>query len=144
MSAPAVSVLVVFGPDTPVDTAGILADLEAQQGVELDIVVVDNTDTGSVAARARPAGVQVVRADTWSEGEALKQGLAAARHDRIAIREPRSRTDHQWTQRAVAALANADVVTTNYFVSTADGRMAYNIDPARDGRSHRRGGTRPC
>lgn len=133
MSAHPVSVLVVFGPETTSEPAGILTDLRAQAGVDLDIVLVDHTDTGALTGRAFGDGVRVVRAEGWALGSAIKQGLAAARHDLIAIREPNSRTDPQWTQRAAEALDSADVVTANYFVSTADGRMAYNIDPARDG-----------
>lgn len=133
MSAPAVSVLVRFGPETPLDPAGLLADLRAQEGVDLDIVLIDHTDDAALSGLDLGADVRVVRETRWSEGAALKAGLQAARHDHIALREPGSRTDAAWTLRAIDALGSKQVVTSNYFLSTADGRMAYNIDPARDG-----------
>ena len=130
-----VTVLALFGPDSPPDLEGLAEDLRAQQGVRAELVFIDHTDRG-LDTRGLGDDVRVVVPGTLSVGAALQAGLAAANGEAIALREPGSRSNPAWLATALAALAehpDASVVTTNFFLSRADGRMAFNIDPSRDG-----------
>ena len=134
-SAYDVTVLAVFGPDSPHDLRGLAEDLQAQEGARAEVIFIDMTDRG-LDTRDLGDGVRVLAPGTLSEGAALQAGLAAASADVIALRTPGSRSNPTWLAQAIAALAehpDAAAITTNYFLSRADGQMAFNIDPSRDG-----------
>ncbi len=132
---PDASILVLIGDDSPADAAGTVADLRAQRGIQAQIVLVDHSDGGlDLSALAGP-DLTVVRAAAFGRSAALLEGVARCRAPAIGLRTVGSRSNPDWLARSVAALqgSGAGLVTSNYFLSRANGEMAYNIDPSREG-----------
>jgi hypothetical protein len=77
---PQVSVLALIGPGEEHCVPDLLADVAAQQGVDFELVIIDQTDRGGLIAE----GAEVLRCADQSRGRAWNMGAAQARADVLA------------------------------------------------------------
>jgi len=109
--------------------ASVLSDIRAalaEQSIEVELVVVDDGSTDRTGAIARAAGARVLRhRSNRGYGAALKAGIAAARHDIIAITDADGTYISSDIPTLLRALDGADMV-----VGARTGPNVY-IPPAR-------------
>lgn len=77
---PQVSVLALIGPGDEACVPELLADAAAQEGVDFELVIIDQTESGGLQAE----GAEVVRCTDQSRGRAWNIGAAQARADVLA------------------------------------------------------------
>lgn len=88
-----------------------LQELLQRQGIGAEIIVVDDGSADATARAAHEAGARVIRhRSNRGYGAALKTGIAAARHDTIAITDADGTYPAEHMPELLAALENADMV----------------------------------
>ncbi len=88
-----------------------LQELLQRQGIGAEIIVVDDGSADATARAAHQAGARVIRhRSNRGYGAALKTGIAAARHDTIAITDADGTYPAEHMPELLAALENADMV----------------------------------
>lgn len=88
-----------------------LQELLQRQGIGAEIIVVDDGSADATARAAHQAGARVIRhRSNRGYGAALKTGIAAARHDTIAITDADGTYPAEHIPELLAALENADMV----------------------------------
>lgn len=88
-----------------------LQELLQRQGIGAEIIVVDDGSADATARAAHQAGARVIRhRSNRGYGAALKTGIAAARHDTIAITDADGTYPAEHMPELLAALKDADMV----------------------------------
>lgn len=88
-----------------------LQELLQRQGIGAEIIVVDDGSADATARAAHQAGARVIRhRSNRGYGAALKTGIAAARHDTIAITDADGTYPAEHIPELLAALKDADMV----------------------------------
>ena len=88
-----------------------LQELLPRQGIGAEIIVVDDGSADATARAAHQAGARVIRhRSNRGYGAALKTGIAAARHDTIAITDADGTYPAEHIPELLAALKDADMV----------------------------------
>ena len=95
--------------------AGVLREISdtlRESGIECEIVVVDDGSTDGTAREAKRAGARVLRhRSNRGYGAALKTGIAAAKHNQIAITDADGTYPARYLPEMLAALEDVDMVT---------------------------------
>ena len=124
---PLVAVLAWIAPGDEPHVPNLIADVQDQRGVRAELFLLDATD-GELefdGASAVPAG--------WSRGASYRSALAQTDAQYFAIAIPGARTLPAHLAHGVEALADADLATTDYVLSDANGQFIDRVSPAASG-----------
>jgi len=136
MSPGSVAAIVLIGEGERELVPRVVQEVRAQRGAGVELVLVDCTIGGDLAASASQWGARAVRGSCASRGESFALGLAATTAEVVLWWEPRATyADTRATQqvRALLVAPQALVCTSDIAVLDADGRnLRRDVDQSAD------------